>query len=62
MIEIMKVSVNKEELLERLRFQPKESILHACTVIQLNGAQRDEVMEVWDKREKILLKFQRGSA
>ena len=47
------VSVNEEDLLGMVTFQSKESIQDVCVGAELNGEQRDEVMEVLGRYEEI---------
>ena len=47
------VSVNEEDLLGLVTFQSKESIRDVCVGAELNGEQRNEVMEVLRRYEEI---------
>ena len=47
------VSVNEEDLLGLVTFQSKESIQDVCVGAELNGKQRNEVMEVLRRYEEI---------
>ena len=47
------VSVNEEDLLGLVTFQSKESIQDVCVGAELNGEQRNEIMEVLRRYEKI---------
>ena len=47
------VSVNEEDLLRLVTFQSKESIQDVCVGAELNGKQRNEVMEVLRRYEEI---------
>ena len=52
-----KVSANEEDLLGLVTFQSKESIQDVCVVAELNGEQRNEVMEVLRRYEEIFAKI-----
>ena len=47
------VSLNEEDLLGLVTFQSKESIHDVCVGAELNGEQRNEVMEVLRRYEEI---------
>ena len=47
------VSVNEKDLLGLVTFQSKESIQDVCVGAELNGEQRNEVMEVLRSYEEI---------
>ena len=47
------VRVNEEDLLGLVMFQSKESIQDVCVEAELNGEQRNEVMEVLRRYEEI---------
>ena len=51
------VSVNEEELLGLVTFQSKESIQNVCVGAELNGEQRNEVMEALRRYEEIFTKI-----
>ena len=51
------VSVDKEDLLGLVTFQSKESIQDVCVGAELNGEQRNEVMEVLRRYEEIFTKI-----
>ena len=48
-----KVSVNEEDLLGLVTLQSKESIQDVCVGVELNGEQRNEVIEVLRRYEEI---------
>ena len=51
------VSVNEEDLLGLVTFQTKESIQDVCVGAELNGEQRNEVMEILRMYEQIFTKI-----
>ena len=56
------VSVNKEDLMGLVTFQSKEIIHDVCVGAELNGEQRNEVMEVSRRYEEIFTEIQKGPA
>ena len=50
---VEEVNVNEEDLLGLVAFQSKERIQDVCVEAELNGEQRNEVMEVLRRYEEI---------